>query len=104
MSVRRYTACNPGTEMLRFVRIHKVSGTRKALMKNIVCIALLMVYAGIAPAHAAAPTLSTDGRTLSLLAENQTFGQVMGLFQRQMGLELDIPGDLNGLRLPLVEI
>ena len=73
-------------------------------MKNIVCIALLITFAGIAPAHAAAPTLSTDGRTLSLSAENQTFGQVMGLFQRQMGLEIDIPGDLNGLRLPLVEI
>jgi hypothetical protein len=73
-------------------------------MKNIICIALLMIFAGIAPAHAAAPTLSTDGQTLSLSAENQTFGQVMALFQRHMGLEIDIPGDLNGLRLPLVEV
>ena len=41
---------------------------------------------------------------MSLSAENQTFGQVMALFQRQLGLEIDIPGDLNGLRLPLVEV
>jgi hypothetical protein len=73
-------------------------------MKMIPCIGLLVVFAGAETTHAAAPTLSYDGRTLSLSAENQTFGQVMGLFQRQMGLELDIPGDLNGLRLPLVEV
>jgi len=74
-------------------------------MKMIPCIGLLVMLAGVETIHAAAPpTLSYDGRTLSLSAENQTFGQVMGLFQRQIGLELDIPGDLNGLRLPLVEI
>lgn len=73
-------------------------------MKMISCIGLLVMFAGIKTTHAAAPTLSYDGRTLTLSAENQTFGQVMGLFQRQMGLELDIPGDLNNLRLPLVEV
>ena len=73
-------------------------------MKMILCIGLLVMFAGAETTHAAAPTLSYDGRTLTLSAENQTFGQVMGLFQRQMGLEVDIPGDLNGLRLPLVEI
>ena len=73
-------------------------------MKNIVRFALLMILVDIAPARAAAPTLSHDGQTLSLSAENQTFGQVMALFQRHMGLEIDIPGDLNGLRLPLVEV
>lgn len=73
-------------------------------MKMIICISLLVVFAGVEPTHAAAPTLSFDGRTLSLSAENQTFGQVMGLFQRQLGLEIDIPGDLSGLRLPLVEV
>ena len=71
---------------------------------KMICIGLLMLFAAAETTHAAAPTLSYDGRTLSLSAENQTFGQVMGLFQRQMGLELDIPGDLNGLRLPLVEV
>jgi len=72
-------------------------------MKMISCIGLLALCA-VGPTHAAAPTLSFDGRTLSLSAENQTFGQVMGLFQRQLGLEIDIPGDLSGLRLPLVEV
>ena len=74
------------------------------LMKMISCIGLLALCAVVEPTHAAAPTLSFDGRTLSLSAENQTFGQVMGLFQRQLGLEIDIPGDLSGLRLPLVEV
>ena len=73
-------------------------------MKTISCIGLLVMFASLETAQAAAPTLSFDGRTLSVSAENQTFGQVMGLFQRQMGLEIDIPGDLSGLRLPLVEI
>ncbi|MSO23346.1 MAG: hypothetical protein EXQ58_08865 [Acidobacteria bacterium] len=73
-------------------------------MKMIISIGLLVMFAGVETTHAAAPTLSYDGRTLSLSAKNQTFGQVMGLFQRQLGLELDIPGDLNRLRLPLVEI
>ena len=73
-------------------------------MKTIACIGLLVLFTCVKPAHGAAPTLSFDGRTLSLSAENQTFGQVMGLFQGQLGLEIDIPGDLNGLRLPLVEI
>jgi len=72
-------------------------------MKMISCIGLLALCA-VGPTHAAAPTLSFDGRTLSLSAENQPFGQVMGLFQRQLGLEIDIPGDLSGLRLPLVEV
>src|SRR5262245_17322343 len=67
-------------------------------------ISLMALFLLLQPIQAAAPTLSYDGRTLSLSAENQTFGQVMGLFQRQLGLEVDIPGDLNGLRLPLVEI
>ena len=75
------------------------------MKKMVSCIGLLAMFAGVETTHAAAPpTLSTDGRTLSLSAENQTFGQVMGLFQRQLGLEIDIPGDLNSLRLPLVEI
>ena len=73
-------------------------------MKIIICIGLLVMFASVNATRAAAPTLSYDGRTLSVSAENQTFGQVMGLFQRHMGLEIDIPGDLNGLRLPLVEI
>jgi hypothetical protein len=73
-------------------------------MKIISCIGLLAMFAGVEAVHAAVPTLSSDGNTLSLSAENQTFGQVIGLFQRQLGLEIDIPGDLSGLRLPLVEI
>ena len=73
-------------------------------MKIVPCIGLLAMFAGVEAVHAAAPTLSFDGRTLSLSAENQTFGQVMGLFQRQMGLEIEIPGDLSALRLPLVEV
>jgi hypothetical protein len=73
-------------------------------MKIIPSIGLLAMFAGVEPVHAAVPTLSSDGKTLSLSAENQTFGQVMGLFQRQLGLEIDIPGDLSALRLPLVEI
>jgi hypothetical protein len=74
------------------------------MKKMVPCIGLCVMFASVETTPAAAPTLSYDGRTLSLSAENQTFGQVMGLFQRQMGLEVDIPGDLNGLRLPLVEV
>jgi len=77
------------------------------MKKNMPCfglLGLLAICSGVETTHAATPTLSYDGRTLSLSAENQTFGQVMGLFQRQLGLELDIPGELNSLRLPLVEI
>jgi hypothetical protein len=73
-------------------------------MKRIIYIGFLVMFAGVGQTRAAAPTLSYDGRTLSVSAENQTFGQVMGLFQHQLGLEIDIPGDLSGLRLPLVEI
>jgi hypothetical protein len=73
-------------------------------MKVILCIGMLAMLVRVETAHAAAATLSYDGKTLSVSAENQTFGQVMALFQRQLGLELDIPGELNSLRLPLVEI
>jgi len=73
-------------------------------MKIISCVLLLELLAGVTSTWAAGPTLSYDGQTLSLSAENQTFGQVMALFQRQTGLEFDIPGDLNALRLPLVEV
>lgn len=73
-------------------------------MKTVFWIGLLAVLAGADAAQALPATLSYDGQTLSLSAENQTFGQVIGLFQRQLGLEIDIPGELNSLRLPLVEI
>jgi hypothetical protein len=52
----------------------------------------------------AATSVSYDGRTLSLTAENQSFGQVMNLLQQQTGLQFEIPGDLQAVRLPLVEI
>jgi hypothetical protein len=73
-------------------------------MKTIFWMGLMVLLAGAEITPALPPTLSYDGQTLSLSAENQTFGQVIGLFQRQLGLEIDIPGELNSLRLPLVEI
>jgi hypothetical protein len=54
--------------------------------------------------HSAAPVVSYDGRNLSLTAENQSFGQVMNLLQQRTGLEFEIPSELQGLRLPMVEI
>jgi hypothetical protein len=66
---------------------------------------LLLAVAGvIQPGFAAAPSVSYDGRTLSLAAENQSFGQVMELLQQKTGLQFEIPGELQSLRLPLVEI
>ena len=50
-------------------------------MKIISCVVLLELLAGIAPSWAAAPTLSYDGRTVSLSAENQTFGQVTSAYR-----------------------
>ena len=70
----------------------QVPAERGRLYEDHPRIGLLAMFAVVEPTHAAAPTLSFDGKTLSLSAENQTFGQVMGLFQRQLGLEIDIPG------------
>lgn len=65
---------------------------------------LFLVFGIQLVVHAAAPAVAYDGRTLSLTVENQSFGQVMGLLQERTGLQFEIPGELQGLRLPLVEI
>lgn len=64
----------------------------------------IAAFAVVCPLKAATPAVSYDGNTLSLTAENQTFAQIMGLFQQQTGLQYELPGELNGIRLPLVEI
>ena len=74
-------------------------------MKSLVRIVFKLVVLGLVQVgYSAVPTVSYDGRTLSLTVENQSFGQVMSLLQQKTGLQFEIPGDLQGLRLPLVEI
>jgi hypothetical protein len=65
---------------------------------------LLLVFHVDPHDYLAATSVSYDGRTLSLTAENQSFGQVMNLLQQETGLQFEIPGDLQAVRLPLVEI
>jgi hypothetical protein len=67
-------------------------------------ILLLLVFPVHPHGYLAATSVSYDGRTLSLKAENQSFGQVMNLLQQETGLQFEIPGDLQVVRLPLVEI
>ena len=52
----------------------------------------------------ASPSTTYDGRFLTFSIENKTFGQVMEIFKEKTGMEYDIPGDLRGFSLPLVEI
>ncbi len=74
-------------------------------MRSIMRLALgLTAFTMVGPLEAAAPALSYNGSTLSLTAENQTFAQIMGLLQQQTGLQYELPGELSGVRLPLVEI
>ena len=52
----------------------------------------------------AAPAISFDGRILSLSAENQSVGQLLSVIQKSTGLRFEAPGELQSMRLPLVEI
>jgi hypothetical protein len=72
-------------------------------MRVLVWVTLSLVFLAV-PTFPATPVAAFDGRTLTLMVENQTFGQVMNVFHQQTGLEYDVPGDLQQLRLPLVEI
>jgi hypothetical protein len=74
-------------------------------MKCLSRFVLLLLVFHIAPsAYSAETSISYDGRALSLKAENQSFGQVMNLLQQETGLQVEIPADLQGVRLPLIEI
>jgi hypothetical protein len=55
-------------------------------------------------AAAASPSVSFDGQSVSLSAENGSFGQILELFKQQTGLEYEIPSDLRSERLALVDI
>lgn len=52
----------------------------------------------------ASPPTKYDGKPLNFSVENKTFSQVMELFKEKTGMEYEIPGDLRGMSLPLVEI
>jgi len=52
----------------------------------------------------ASPSPKYDGKPLNFSVENKTFSQVMELFRVKTGMEYEIPGDLRGMSLPLVEI
>jgi hypothetical protein len=56
------------------------------------------------PIQAAPPAISFDGRILSLSAENQSVGQLLSVIQKSTGLRFEAPGELQSMRLPLVEI
>lgn len=55
-------------------------------------------------AKAEPPSVSFDGQSVNLSAENNSFGQILDMFKQQTGLEYDIPPDLRSERLPLVDI
>ncbi len=75
----------------------------EALMKSIICLAVVGILV-VCPLRAAAPSIAYDGQTVSMTAENQTFGQVMNLIQQKTGVQYEIPNELQSTRLPLVEI
>ncbi len=52
----------------------------------------------------ASPPAKYDGKLLNFTVENRTIGQVMEIFKEKTGVEYEIPVDLKGSRLPLVEI
>jgi len=75
------------------------------VMKVWLLVCLLLAFAIISSdATAAAPSVSFDGRSVTLSAENGSFGQILDMFKEQIGLEYDIPPDLRSERLPLVDI
>lgn len=52
----------------------------------------------------ASPPAKYDGKPLNFSVENRTFSQVMELFKEKTGMDYEIPTDLRGMSLPLVEI
>ena len=76
-------------------------------MKHLAFICFITIAISVAHSpylQAGPPSFSYDGRTLSYRAENGSFAQVLDLFKQKTGLEYDVPGELKGLHLPLVEI
>ena len=71
-------------------------------MKFVMCLSAVLIL-GLTLSFAS-PSATYDGRFLTFSLENMTFGQVMEIFKEKTGMEYDIPGDLRGLGLPLVEI
>jgi hypothetical protein len=65
---------------------------------------LLALVVAYREAAAAAPSVSFDGQSVDLSAENGSFGQILDMFKQQTGMEYDIPPDLRSERLPLVDI
>ena len=66
-------------------------------------LALTLVIA-LREAKAEPSSVSFDGQSVNLSAENGSFGQILELFKQQTGLEYDVPPDLKSERLPLVDI
>jgi hypothetical protein len=50
------------------------------------------------------PSARYDDKPLNFSVENRTLSQVMEIFKQKTGVEYEIPGDLRGMSLPLVEI
>jgi hypothetical protein len=65
---------------------------------------LLALIVTFNDAKAEPPSVSFDGQSVNLSAENGSFGQILDMFKQQTGLEYDIPPDLRSERLPLVDI
>jgi hypothetical protein len=65
---------------------------------------LLALVVPFREATAVAPSVSFDGQSVNLSAENGSFGQILDMFKQQTGLEYDIPLDFRSQRLPLVDI
>ena len=78
-----------------------MSGSHGLLRVALCMLSLLILGKSLCQASSSA---SYDGKPLTFSIENKTFGQVMELFKEKTGLEYDIPGDLRGFNLPLVEI
>jgi hypothetical protein len=86
------------------VEVQSKSSDNKGMRARFLLFWLLALVIAFNQADAAVPSVSFDGRLVSLSAENGSFGQILDMFKQQTGLEYEIPPDLRSERLPLVDI
>jgi hypothetical protein len=64
----------------------------------------MVLTSGMCFTGLAASNLSTDGSFFNFSAQNDSYAQVLDIFRQQTGLEYDIPPEMRGQKIPLVEI
>jgi hypothetical protein len=80
------------------------SSDKDAMKIRLLLFLLLISLIAFREAKAGPSSVSFDGQSVNLSAENGSFGQILELFKQQTGLEYDVPPDLKSERLPLVDI